>query len=183
MSRFYEDPPAPDKTIVQRIVNAFIIIALAIIIAIIAYSLGYQTGANDTCESFDYIASDTNSIANRIVASNGTMLPVDKSAIGPGSNFYYFGDKAYNYDAYSIREYYESFGIIIGEKADITGWYHCTLPEGWTVYHDDTPDRSRDETTYFLAADGTSPFQIISEKDQSILSVTISADYCGEEIS
>lgn len=183
MSRLYEDPPAPGKSIAQRIINAFVILALTIIVAFIAYSLGYQTGTNDTRESFNYIASDANSIANRIVASGGTILPVDKSALGAGSRFYYFGDKAYHYDAYNIREYYENLGITIGEEADITGWYHCTLPEGWTVYHDDTPNRSRDETTYFLAADGSSPFQIVSEKDQSILSVAISADYCGEEIS
>jgi len=113
-------------------------------------------------------ASDEDSMARQIVAAEGNLLPISSKAYDKYVEGLTDTEVQYwtGYD--DARTFFESFGIIIGNRKDgMPGWYECRLPKGWHIEYDDTPNASRDESVKFIADEGTEVFYLITMKDAS----------------
>lgn len=143
------------------------------------YTQGYLDATNraanaPTPASETLYTSIEDSIARRQANQSNIILPLDVCAFESEYGDFELKQLQWwtGYD--DFRSFFESFGIVIAEESGLAGWFTCELPEGWSVHYDDTPNRSRDESVYYLMPDGTEAFQIISHKNMTELITTVS---------
>lgn len=168
----------PEKSFrLPTIVRNVVIIVLCLVVCYqihdASYATGYKAGLNAgyqaaseelTAITGNY-ASDPESMANRIVAAEGGLLPVTSTALDenvPGLAF----KELHMFTGFeTVSDFYESLGITLDAPApECPGWYYCTLPEGWRISYDNHPNRSRDEDVHFYDANGNQPFYLITYK-------------------
>ena len=119
--------------------------------------------------------SSENSIARRQAQSGDPILPIGAEAFESGHYDLECLVLHRTHQCNSPRSFFKSFGIIIAEESELTGWHKCRLPEGWTISYDDAPDTSHDESVHYIMPDGTEAFHLISHKKNatSITSIAI----------
>lgn len=111
--------------------------------------------------------SDPDSMARKIVAAGGGLLPVTTEALDECSEEFAEREIQWWTGYKNAQAFYESFGIAIGKETEIPGWHEATLPEGLYIEYNDAADASCDEAVYFRFANGGEAFHIITLKEAS----------------